>query len=149
MAAMVVMLYSCSKDSKASIDTEYPVIDISNANAFPVQCSRIEKGETFTFRAQLADNARLGSVSVDLHHNFDHHTHSTEVNACGMEAVKAPVKPFVFIQNYPLPQGLSQFEVSQEIKVPADIDPGDYHFMIRLTDEAGWQTMKGLSVKIF
>lgn len=28
------------------------------------------------------------------------------------------------------------------------IDAGDYHFMIRVTDKEGWQTMKGLSLKI-
>ena len=35
-----------------------------------------------------------------------------------------------------------------EIKVPENVDSGDYHFMILLTDEEGWQTIKGLSIKI-
>nr|WP_229206214.1 DUF4625 domain-containing protein [Dyadobacter fermentans] len=37
---------------------------------------------------------------------------------------------------------------NQQIDVPADIDPGDYHFMIRLTDKEGWQTIRGISIKI-
>nr|WP_244939634.1 DUF4625 domain-containing protein [Arcticibacter tournemirensis] len=32
--------------------------------------------------------------------------------------------------------------------MPADADPGDYHFMIKLTDKEGWQTIKGLSIKL-
>jgi hypothetical protein len=61
---------------------------------------------------------------------------------------KTPVKPFLFIQNYNIPAGLKQHEATAQIVVPADVDPGDYHFMIRLTDKEGWQTIKGLSIKI-
>ncbi|RYD73590.1 MAG: DUF4625 domain-containing protein, partial [Sphingobacteriales bacterium] len=25
---------------------------------------------------------------------------------------------------------------------------GDYHFLIRITDKAGWQTIKAISIKI-
>jgi hypothetical protein len=35
-----------------------------------------------------------------------------------------------------------------EFAVPAGVDDGDYHFMIRLTDEEGWQSIKGISVKL-
>jgi hypothetical protein len=139
---------SCKKDSSAEIDTAYPEINISGTSAFPLQCSTVKRGEKFSFRAELNDNVALGSVSVDIHHNFDHHTHSTELAACSMEAVKVPVKPFLLIQTFPIPSGLSRYEVNQEITVPADIDAGDYHFMIRLTDKEGWQTIKGLSIKI-
>jgi hypothetical protein len=139
---------ACKKDSSNEIDTEYPVIDISSSGAFPKQCSTVKRGDKFIFRAQLSDNTTLGSVSVDIHHNFDHHTHSTEVESCSMDAIKTPVKPFLLIQSYPIPAGLASFEVQQEITVPTDIDAGDYHFMIRLTDKEGWQTIKGLSVKV-
>jgi hypothetical protein len=139
---------ACKKDSTKEIDTEYPVIDISSSGAFPKQCSTVKRGDKFVFRARLSDNTTLGSVSVDIHHNFDHHTHSTEVESCSMDAIKTPVKPFLLIQSYPIPEGLSSFEVQQEITVPTDIDAGDYHFMIRLTDKEGWQTIKGLSVKV-
>lgn len=35
-----------------------------------------------------------------------------------------------------------------DIKIPADIDAGDYHFMIRLTDRAGWQQLHAVAIKI-
>lgn len=147
---LILLLFAgaCKKDSSTAVDTEYPVIDISRGNAFPIQCSTLKRGEKFTFRAQLSDNTALGSVSVDIHHNFDHHSHSTEVESCGLGQIKTPVKPFLLIQSYPVPAGQSSFGIEQEISVPADVDPGDYHFMIRLTDKEGWQTIKGLSIKI-
>lgn len=138
---------SCSGDD-AEIDTEYPVIDISGANAFPIQCTTMTRGQTITFKAVFTDNVALGSYSLDIHHNFDHHTHSTEVVSCEMEAVKKPVKPFLFINNYTIPENVKSYEATAQITIPADVDPGDYHFMIRLTDKEGWQTLKGLSIKI-
>lgn len=145
---LITIISACKKENQKEIDTEYPVIDITAENSFPKQCSEVKRGETFMFRASVSDNAELGSVSVDIHHNFDHHTHSTEVESCDLEPVKTPVKPFLLIQSYPIPSGLKTYEVQQEITVPADVDPGDYHFMIRLTDKEGWQTLKGLSIKI-
>lgn len=138
---------ACSSDNDA-VDTEYPTIDISASNAFPVQCSQINRGQKITFRATFRDNAALGSYSLDIHHNFDHHTHSTEVSDCETDPVKKPVKPLLYINSVTIPEGLKNYEATQEITIPEDIDPGDYHFMIRLTDKEGWQTIKGLSIKI-
>ncbi|PTB96826.1 hypothetical protein C9994_05555 [Marivirga lumbricoides] len=144
----LTMLFFSSCKDEVEIDTAYPEIDITFDEAFPKQCSSINKGETFTFKARFTDNMQLGGYSVDIHHNFDHHTHSTEVNECDMEAVKEPDNPFLFIQNHPIPKGKNEYIAEMEIKVPENVDSGDYHFMILLTDEEGWQTIKGLSIKI-
>jgi hypothetical protein len=138
---------ACSSDDN-EVDKEYPVIDISASNAFPVQCSQMTRGQKITFRAQFNDNAALGSYSLDIHHNFDHHTHSTEVSDCETAPIKKPVNPFLYINSVTIPSGLKTYEAVQEITIPQDIDPGDYHFMIRLTDKEGWQSIKGLSIKI-
>ena len=139
----------CSKDSdKAPVDETYPVIDMTAANAFPKQCSVIERGGKFVLRATLSDDTALGSVSVDVHQNFDQHSHSTEVSSCEMEAKKTPVNPFLLIRDYPLAAGLKEYVLEKEIAVPADVDAGDYHFLIRVTDKAGWQTIKGISIKL-
>lgn len=146
-AISLFALVSCSSDNN-EIDTEYPLIDISASNAFPIQCSEITRGQKITFRAKFTDNAALGSYSLDIHHNFDHHTHSTEVNNCAPEPVKKPVNPMLYINSVTIPNGQKSYEAVQEITIPTDIDPGDYHFMIRLTDKEGWQSIKGLSIKI-
>jgi hypothetical protein len=145
---LMLALSNCSKDKAEPIDTAYPEIDLAGQHAFPKQCSVIKRGEKFVFRALVSDNAQLGSLNLDIHHNFDHHTHSTELAECDLAPVKQAVKPFLLIRNVTIPGGLKSFEVSTEIEVPVDIDPGDYHFMIRLTDKEGWQTIKGLSIKI-
>lgn len=147
MAVLAIAVAGCKKD-KEEIDTTYPTINVESANAFPKQCSIIKRGEKFVFRADLSDNVELGSVSVDIHHNFDQHSHSTEVAACNMDAKKTPVNPLTFIKDFPLPSGQKNYQIAQEINVPANIDAGDYHFLIRLTDKSGWQTIKGLSIKI-
>ncbi|MGO3807509.1 MAG: DUF4625 domain-containing protein [Sphingobacterium sp.] len=144
----VIVLAGCKKENQQEIDTEYPVIDIGAVNAFPKQCDTVHRGDKFTFIAELKDNAELGSVSIDIHHNFDHHTHSTEVENCGLNPIKTPLKPFTLIRSYDIAAGLKTYSLQQEITIPADIDTGDYHFMIRLTDKEGWQTIKGLSIKI-
>ncbi|MBC8988125.1 DUF4625 domain-containing protein [Pedobacter sp. N36a] len=145
---LAAALSNCSKDKAEPIDTTYPEINTDSPTAFPKQCGVLKRGEKFSFKALLSDNKELGSVSVDIHHNFDHHTHSTELQECDMAPVKQAVKPFLLIKNIAIPAGLKSYELNTEIDVPADIDPGDYHFMIRLTDKEGWQTIKGLSIKI-
>lgn len=145
---LFIALSSCQKEKAEPIDTSYPEIHLGSHEAFPKQCSVLKRGETFTFRALLTDNAELGSVSIDVHHNFDHHSHSTEVGDCNMDPVKQTVKPFLMIRSFPIAAGQRSFQTSTEISIPADIDSGDYHFLIRLTDKEGWQTLKGLSVKI-
>lgn len=145
--ALTFLAFSCSSD-KEDIDTEYPVIDISGADAFPVQCSEVTRGQKLIFKAHFTDNAALGSYSLDIHHNFDHHTHSTEVNNCSSDPIKQAVKPMLYINSVSIPDDVKTFDATQEIMIPADVDPGDYHFMIRLTDKEGWQSLKGLSIKI-
>lgn len=145
--ASAILFTACSSDND-TVDTQYPVIDISAADAFPIQCSQINRGEKITFRAAFNDNAALGSYSLDIHHNFDHHNHSTEVSDCDLAPIKKPVKPMLYINSVTIPEGKKSYQAIQEIKIPEDIDPGDYHFLIRLTDKEGWQTIKGISIKI-
>lgn len=142
----MLLLSSCQDQEE--IDTEYPVIDADFAETFPQQCSILTKGETFTFTARFTDNIQLGSFSIDIHHNFDHHTHSTEVEECDMAPVREPENPLLFIRNYPIPEGQQEYVAEFEMEIPEDVDSGDYHLMILLTDHEGWQTIRGLSIKI-
>lgn len=146
-AFLLAFVIGCKKD-QTTIDKEYPTIDISSSTAFPIQCSEISRGQKFTFKAKFNDNAALGSYSLDIHHNFDHHSHSTEVSDCSLEPVKTAVKPFLLINTFQIPSRSKNYDAINEITVPADIDPGDYHFLIKLTDKEGWQTLKGISIKI-
>lgn len=146
--ASVSFMAGCSSDddSSSNIDEEYPTINLKET--FPETCSELKRGETFTAKITADDNQELGSVSIDIHNNFDHHNHSTEIEECKLDDKKNPENPLKYIKSIPIPEGNDHYVLEQEITIPEDIDPGDYHFMIRVTDAAGWQTMKGLSVKI-
>ncbi len=142
---MAIGLLSCSK---TETDQTYPEINMDEAGAFPLNCDTMWIGQSFSFKALLHDNNQLGSYSLEIHNNFDHHTHSTDVAECTFEPDKTPVNPFLFIQEYPIPEGLQDYSADRSITIPVGVDPGDYHFMIRLTDAEGWQTIKGISVKL-
>ncbi|MBN1925394.1 MAG: DUF4625 domain-containing protein, partial [Prolixibacteraceae bacterium] len=88
------------------------------------------------------------SYSIDIHNNFDHHSHSTDVEECQLSPVKEPENPFLFINEFEIPAGVSNYEANMAINVPDGMDEGDYHFFISLTDREGWRAEKGLSIKI-
>ena len=140
-----ILLFACDDTQK---DDVLPIIDMSGDTAFPKNCVTVYRGESFTFNALFTDNVELGSYSIEMHNNFDHHTHSTSSTECEMEAVKKPVNPLLFIDEYDIPQGKTSYSASIEIEIPDDVDTGDYHFMVRLTDTSGWQTFEGISMKI-
>lgn len=145
LIAVIPIFWSCDDTVK---DEELPVIDMTSETAFPQNCVTVYRGESFTFNARFTDNIELGSYSIEMHHNFDHHSHSTSSEECEMGAVKSAVKPLLFIDEYTIPDGKTEYSANIEINVPADVDTGDYHFMVRLTDKSGWQTFKGISVKV-
>ena len=145
ISLMLIATTSCGDELK---DEDAPVIDMSLSDAFPQNCAVVYRGESFNFRAKFTDNIALGSYSIEMHHNFDHHSHSTSVVECDMDPVKQAVKPFRFIDEFSIPASSREFVATGTISIPADVDTGDYHFAIRLTDDAGWQTFVGISMKI-
>lgn len=144
-------IISCEKDK--NIDTEKPQIDNSFSDAFPMNCDTIYFGESFNLMILLTDNMELGSFSIGIHNNFDHHSHSTEVTECILDPIKDPINPFLFIEDYNIPAGQSNYHTNISISLPSGngngvYDEGDYHFFISLTDKEGWSNQKGLSIKI-
>lgn len=142
---------SCEKDE--DIDNQKPEIDLSIQDAFPVSCDTLYFGETFILKVKFTDNVQLGSYSIDIHNNFDHHSHSTEVTECNLDPIKIAVNPFTFIEDYAIDKGLKAYETNLSITIPTGnatglFDDGDYHFFISLTDKEGWSAQKGLSIKI-
>ncbi|TVQ15427.1 MAG: DUF4625 domain-containing protein [Bacteroidetes bacterium] len=148
MGMIIIMftVWSCSKDE---VDDVPPVIVMNQAHHFPQACDTVYVGEAFTFRATFSDNQELGAYSIDIHHNFDHHSHSTETEECEMDPPKTPTENvFLFIQAYTIPDGLKTYEAEVNIEIPADADTGDYHFFLALTDKEGWQTIRGVGIKV-
>lgn len=152
-AVFVFSLFILSCETKDEVDTEKPLIDIAFEDAFPVNCDTLYFGESFGLKLRFTDNIELGSFSIDIHNNFDHHSHSTEVSECSLNPVKSPVNPFLYIEDFDIPPGLSEYKTEVSLFIPSgnedgDFDTGDYHFFISLTDHEGWSAQKGLSIKI-
>ncbi len=144
------IFYSCEK---IEVDDVKPIIDLSVSGAFPLNCDTLYLGEPFVFIAQLSDNVELGSYSIEIHHNFDHHAHTTEISSCSFSSVKKPVNPFHYITDFEIPANISKYVTADTLLIPSanasgNIDEGDYHFYISLVDREGWTTKKGLSVKV-
>ena len=126
----------------------YPEISEQGITANPIDCQVYHRGETIPFSYVFTDNDELGKYNIEVHHNFDHHTHSTSATTCSMDAIKEEQNPWEFNQDFNIPDGQKSFSAREDIKIPTNIDTGDYHFMIRLTDKAGWQQIKSVAIKI-
>ena len=144
---LLCALCACSSSDKTE-DMVLPEIKADGAETCPVDCQQFKRGSVIAFHYQFSDNVELGSYNIEVHNNFDHHTHSTSAAECEIDAEKAPVKPWVYNSDFDIPQGQQTYTAIINIDIPADIDPGDYHFMVRLTDQAGWQQLKSMAIKI-
>jgi len=82
----------------------------------------------------LSFNA-CGSDDDEEHEHEHEHEHS-EGNA------------WVYNRDFTIPAGQRQYDARVDIPIPADAALGDYHFMIRLTDRAGWQQLHAVAIKI-
>lgn len=148
---MAISIFACSENDDK--DDQKPEIIMTGADVFPVNCDTLYFGEAFTFIIHFSDNQELGSYSISMHNNFDHHSHSTEVTECTLDPVKTPVNPLTFIEDYSIPEGTKEYDVNMSVEIPSGegtelFDDGDYHFFISLTDDAGWSVQKGLSIKM-
>ena len=144
LATVTFMFSSCDNDD--SSDTIKPLIELHE----PEEGQALEIGNEHGvhFEMDLSDDVMLKSYKIEIHSNFDHHSHSTENEECELDPKKQPVKPWIYNKDYPIPAGQISFTANDVIEIPANIDTGDYHFMIRLTDKAGWQQIKSVEVKI-
>lgn len=143
---LAMMMAACTNHDDS--DMQRPVISGEGIVANPTDCQVYKRGDKIPFNYVFTDNVELGNFNIEIHNNFDHHTHGTGATECPMDAKKTPLKPWVYNHDYPIPKGLQRYAVRMDIPIPADIDTGDYHFMIRLTDRAGWQELKAMSIKI-
>ncbi|MCR4603146.1 MAG: DUF4625 domain-containing protein [Prevotella sp.] len=146
---LLCALGACSSsDDNDTKDMTYPVISSQGITANPIDCQVYKRGDTIPFLYVFTDDTELGSYNIEIHHNFDHHTHSTSSVECPMDEEKATSNPWVFNKGYDIPAGSKSYTARIDIAIPTDIDAGDYHFMVRLTDRAGWQQLHAVAIKI-
>ncbi|WP_108868780.1 DUF4625 domain-containing protein [Aquimarina aquimarini] len=138
---------SCSSDDEET-DTEKPTITVNYAEGFPKSCTVLQKGNPYIIKVKAADNVALASYAIDIHHNFDHHTHDDQGAQCTLDPIKTPKSPMIFMENYPIKGEVKQYEITQSITIPEGIDAGDYHCQISVIDVTGWQSRTSIDIKI-
>ena len=147
-AAILLGTVACTNNDDIVKDNQLPIITDQGITAVPKDCDVFQRGDIIPFRYRLTDNDELGSYNIEIHNNFDHHTHGTQAQGCSMHPKKTPVKPFHYDESFKIPSGSKSFDAKQDIEIPSDIDPGDYHFVIRVTDQTGNQQLRAMAIKI-
>lgn len=162
-AIIIAAVSSCNKDDDKTIDIEKPDIDISMNDASPANKATFYFGEGIPLKFLLSDNEELGSYSINIHSNFDHHSHSTEEEGEEQHHEESEEhhhengddgEAYYFTLDFTIPDSRKEFLVDTKIDLQAQSDDGDkyeggdYHFMITVTDKAGFSTFKALEIKI-
>lgn len=145
---LLLIFVACSDDDR---DLDKPAITADGIVASPSDCDSYRHGDTIHFCYRFTDNVELGNFNIEIHGNHDHHTHSTSAVDCPHDEDEEhhdSVNPWVFNQDYQIPAGTKDYVGEVDIVVPEDIDEGDYHFMIRLTDRAGWQELRSVAIEV-
>jgi len=145
LLSSLVFISSCSEDDK---DEEKPTITVDYTDGFPQACQELQRGSTYTFKASTSDNLGLASYSIDIHNNFDHHTHDDQEEVCEMSPDKDAINPFIYLDNFSISESPTDYELSEDITIPTDIDTGDYHCSISIIDVTGWQSQTTIDIKI-
>lgn len=124
------LFVSCSKEDEG--DTIKPVIDLLEPEEGAIL--RIGSSHGVHFEMNLHDNEAIASYKINIHNNFDGHSH-TRASEAGI------TKPFTFERTYTDKAGQKDAYVhNHDIKIPADATPGNYHLMVYCLDQSGNET---------
>ena len=122
---------SCSKD-KEEVDTTKPVIELNE----PEDGDELQIGANIHFECDFSDNVKLGSYMVEIHNNFDGHSHK----AAATRASEGE-QPLYLKKSFDL-SGMRNAHVHHhDIFIPENTKPGTYHLMVYCTDAAGNQSV--------
>ncbi len=148
MLAATILLFACSNSDDTTIDEEKPTISVNYSGGFPQACEEFQRGQSYTFRAMVTDNMELAAYSLNIHHNFDHHTHDDQGAQCDLNPIKSAINPMIFMENHSIENGGTSYEINLTVTIPSDIDTGDYHCAFSVTDATGWQSRTSIDIKI-
>ncbi|MDR2414672.1 MAG: DUF4625 domain-containing protein [Odoribacteraceae bacterium] len=123
LAIFALLAAACGDDS----DNTKPVINLIE----PADGDTLHIGDDVHFEMELSDNEELKSYKVDIHDNFDGHTHALSRDT-EPESVA-----FSFNKTWELTGKKTASVHHHEIVIPENATPGAYHLMVYCTDAAG------------
>lgn len=115
---------ACSSDNDG--DTTAPTINL----IAPAEGATLKIGDAHGvhFDMEVSDNEGLASYKVEIHNNFDGHTHTRAEDA---------TTPFAFNRSWDL-EGVKNKKIHHhEIIIPENATPGNYHLMVFCSDTSG------------
>ncbi|HSI71192.1 MAG TPA: DUF4625 domain-containing protein [Gillisia sp.] len=137
-----VFLTSCSNDDDAVLDTEKPTIAITEPN----NDDEIAPGEELHFVAVFTDNVELASYKIEIHDDFDDHTHAQAKSSHDLN-------PWSYEEVFTIPAGQTTFEADVHIDIPTTVNgqpisEGIYHLGVYVTDTSGNEEQAFISIHI-
>jgi hypothetical protein len=156
LVCVITLGFTSCDNNDEDKDMTYPKISSEGITANPIDCQVYQRGSVIPFHYIFTDDMELGAYNIEIHSNFDHHTHGTTSTDCEdgdehegeQEHEHEHEGGWHYNQDFAIPAGLRTYEARHDIVIPSDIEPGNYHFMVRLTDHAGWQQLHAVAIKI-
>src|SRR5574344_1855649 len=114
---LVLTSTSCSKDDEIS-DTTKPTITITE----PENDKEILIGDQngMHLEMDLSDNVMLKSYKIEIHNNFDHHSHTS----------RSATTDFTFTNSYHRSENRKRHIHHHDVMVPDNATPGEYNLII-------------------
>lgn len=110
---------------RISIEEAHPAIQTAEVCGAPANnVILVETGAEIALDLLFTDDRELGEYKIDIHHNFDCHSHG-----------KRSAVPWQMIKVLPL-KG-DREHVTEQIAVPSEVTVGDYHLLIQALDAEG------------
>lgn len=140
---IVIAAISCKKDTPVhpgdGLYPEKPIIEILSVSPGTITAEicgqqderviELSTGQSLELRFNIKARAGLSQYKIDIHSNFDCHSHRL-----GESAATVPWKVLDIV-------ALSGQEITetQTLKVPENATAGNYHFMMQALDNEGYE----------
>lgn len=136
---LISIIFSCQKE----VDTKVPNITLEGFSTLPVKsefCPNAEDfgfkfggGDNFSFTATFIDDKSLSFFIIDVHNNFDCHSHKTGVIP-GVTIPSQNAKTIDWTDQ--TKDNISGSSVTKllNVRIPENVTAGNYHLSVKVID---------------
>ncbi len=132
LAGAFITVFTACSDDEGSTDLTAPVIEVLD----PEWGEAFAAGEHIHFDANLSDNDGLASFQVDIHNNFDGHSHGRST------AHDPSLVKFSYLESFDVPSGAKNYNahLHDDIEIVENALAGPYHLIVNAIDINGNST---------
>jgi hypothetical protein len=136
LCLMALLLFTANACNDEKGDTQKPSINLIE----PENDDVLKIGDDVHFEAELADNQMLKSYKVEIHPNFDGHSHQAKAENATVD--------FNFNKEWNLDGRKNASIHHHEIIIPENATPGHYHLLVYCIDEAGNEAHVAVNIEL-